>query len=487
MGENLNRAHRFNAIIMWVFSIVLCITAYFNGGMPQAVKAVIATGAASIIVTVLVFIKFNEFAKCLIIPLIPSLASLAYSAFQGGKSSIFNVYLMAACLAAIYFRKNVIITFGSIFSVILVVIYIINPTALLGSENGMGEFLPRFAMFVCGVIALYFLALWGNEHIQLAVKESRKAQQLNDNLKEMMNQVNSTSESLFNDVKECTDNIFENQQGVAGISRIIEDISKAVEDSAVSVNTLNDYVLESTKIIEETFSLSKDVGEKFGMTYETLTMGENEVNSMISQMHIMKAAINSSVTIVQELQEKMDIINGFLNSIASIASQTNMLALNAAIEAARAGEAGRGFAVVAEEVRHLADQSSKTAKDIQIIALALQNSTKAAIDEVQKGNDAVEEGSKKFENVLNTFNTVKDSIESVNSNLNVEFKMMEKITKRFRTMQVDLESLAAVSEENSASTQQAHAMTLIQDDALKNTSKMIEHIKELGQSLKDKF
>ena len=487
MGENLIRAHRFNAIVMWIFSIVLSFTAYFNGGLEQAIKSMIATGAASVIVTVLVFIKFNEFAKCLIIPLIPSLASLAYSASQGGKSSIFNVYLMAACLAAVYFRKNVILTFGAIFSVILVVVYIINPVSLLGSENGIGEFLPRFGMFVCGVVSLYFLSLWGNEHIQLAVKEGMKARQLNDNLTEMMKRINTTSESLFEDVKECTDNILENQQGVAGITRIVEDISKAVEDSAISVNTLNDYVMDSAKIIEQTSDLSHEIEKEFGMTYETLTSGSEEVNGMIAHMGTMKTAINSSVTVVKELQEKMDIINGFLKSIANISSQTNMLALNAAIEAARAGESGRGFAVVAEEVRSLADQSSKTAKDIQDIALALQNSTRIAIDEVQKGNDAVEEGSKKFENVLATFNTVKDSIALVNGNLSVEFEMMDKITMRFRTMQVDLESLAAVSQENSASTQEVHAMTIVQDNALKNTAKMILHIKELGQSLKDNF
>src|SRR5437763_8617130 len=57
-------------------------------------------------------------------------------------------------------------------------------------------------------------------------------------------------------------------------------------------------------------------------------------------------------------------VGDFVEAVSRIARQTNLLALNAAIEAARAGEHGRGFAVVAEEVRKLAEESGRAAKDI---------------------------------------------------------------------------------------------------------------------------
>jgi len=67
---------------------------------------------------------------------------------------------------------------------------------------------------------------------------------------------------------------------------------------------------------------------------------------------------------VTELAKQTAAIDDFVDLIRRISSQTNLLALNAAIEAARAGEHGRGFAVVAEEVRQLADESTRAAQDV---------------------------------------------------------------------------------------------------------------------------
>ena len=94
-----------------------------------------------------------------------------------------------------------------------------------------------------------------------------------------------------------------------------------------------------------------------------------------------------SAILMQSVQEseKVTQINELTKVILEIAGQTNLLALNASIEAARAGEAGKGFAVVATEISALADNSRKTAANIQDIS----NEVTEAVDHLAKNAQAV--------------------------------------------------------------------------------------------------
>jgi methyl-accepting chemotaxis protein len=82
-------------------------------------------------------------------------------------------------------------------------------------------------------------------------------------------------------------------------------------------------------------------------------------------------------------------VGDFVEAVSRIARQTNLLALNAAIEAARAGEHGRGFAVVAEEVRKLAEESGRAAKEIAATIADVRENISVAVQSMAEGEREV--------------------------------------------------------------------------------------------------
>ncbi len=156
------------------------------------------------------------------------------------------------------------------------------------------------------------------------------------------------------------------------------DIAKAVGEMAKSgsENTRNAKLSsESARVAGQK---AKDSGD---VIWETI----NGINKLADFM-------NQSALSVRELGKNSDQIGEIVEVIDEIADQTNLLALNAAIEAARAGEQGRGFAVVADEVRKLAERTSKATKEISRMIKKIQNDTEQAVEVMQLGTEEVEQG-----------------------------------------------------------------------------------------------
>lgn len=112
----------------------------------------------------------------------------------------------------------------------------------------------------------------------------------------------------------------------------------------------------------------------------------------IDAMYRIRNTVQQTADRIKTLGESSQEIGDIVRLIETIATQTNLLALNAAIEAARAGEAGRGFGVVADEVRRLADRSTKAANDIATLVQSIQGEVTEAVGAMEQGVSEVAEG-----------------------------------------------------------------------------------------------
>ena len=113
--------------------------------------------------------------------------------------------------------------------------------------------------------------------------------------------------------------------------------------------------------------------------------GAMAVDETAGGMKRIKVAVEATAVRVTQLGAKGEQIGAIVETIDDIAEQTNLLALNAAIEAARAGEQGKGFAVVADEVRKLAERSSRATKEIAALIAEVQQDTDEAVAAMDAG------------------------------------------------------------------------------------------------------
>lgn len=174
--------------------------------------------------------------------------------------------------------------------------------------------------------------------------------------------------------------------------------------STDAVTTLNIDMIKDIRGISEDSSKIKDEAEKTVLSIEHLRNGIDQVNTKVLNMTKEVVSVAQTVKNTNSVMERLNLsaqeIGHILKMINDITEQINLLSLNATIEAARAGEAGKGFAVVANEIKDLANETTKVTDYIREKITAIQNSSKETTDSMAKINSVVEDFAGSFDSIV---------------------------------------------------------------------------------------
>jgi methyl-accepting chemotaxis protein len=281
--------------------------------------------------------------------------------------------------------------------------------------------------------------------------------QMVSNLKSIISEVNNSAQSVFANAQQIAASGTEMNSSIQQISATVDQVARGSESQAQGLNKSKQIVDELSKTIDE---LSRDAIESVEETNRVGNLSEKGSESAKEageRMNNIIQVTNNSAEKVRSLAQKTNEITAVLDVIRQISDQTNLLALNAAIEAARAGEAGRGFAVVADEVRRLAENSSKSSEEIDSKLKQIQEDAQIVVEDIEVSSNEVNQGKLVIESSLKTLDEIASHVKSVAEKVRHLSDATQKQVIKVKEVSTHAIEISAVAEQNASATEETSA------------------------------
>ncbi len=261
------------------------------------------------------------------------------------------------------------------------------------------------------------------------------SERVRSNLGDMLMEVNTSSDAVSSSSVQLSSTSEQVASNGQRQSEAAAGVAAAVEEMTVSITSVADSAEEGRRLASKALEDTKNGNQKLLELVVCISLVEEAVKRI-------SLAIGEFVTSTKS-------ISGMTKQVRDIAEQTNLLALNAAIEAARAGEQGRGFAVVADEVRKLAENSTKSVAEIDRITQALNNQSIIVSDSIKQGEKLLS-GSRELTKIVeNLLAVATQSVSQASREIdNIALSTKEQ-TEASNEIAKNMERIAQMAEESS--------------------------------------
>jgi len=241
------------------------------------------------------------------------------------------------------------------------------------------------------------------------------------------------------------------------LGRAIQDVTEGAQNQARTVGQTAAQVAQISTAVEHVAGLTQAAAANGEQVTGVATTGGKQVSEAIGAMDRIKGATDAVADMVKQLGESSQKIGAIVETIDDIAEQTNLLALNAAIEAARAGEHGKGFAVVADEVRKLAERSSKATGEIAELIGSIQQMTGHAVEAMNRSSQEVQDGTNVAGQAGEALTAIQEAVLGIVKQIQEVSAATQQVSSATTEVVRAIENVSAITEETTAATEEMAA------------------------------
>lgn len=261
---------------------------------------------------------------------------------------------------------------------------------------------------------------------------------------------------IFDSLKQLRDNMVETLRFIATSS---EQVSAGASNLADTSQSLAEGATEQAGAVQELHATITTVSEAAKKSAESAEDAYKQSQKYANVADQSGNDMKEMLDAMSRINEASQKIGNIISEIENIASETNMLSLNASIEAARAGEAGRGFSVVADQIRQLAEQSSKSAVDTRTLI-------EGTMREVENGNKVAQRAVASLETVVEGIGKIADSSKELSVLSSNQAATMHEAELGVDQISDVIQTNAAVAEESSATSEELSAQAISLDELI---------------------